>query len=143
MPGFTLSSWTRVYPFNLSICWTNGLNMFTGSIITVIVMATKFMPACVCVLIKVILSDVCAEPSSIVVCTFDKKFWTLHQNHECHNSKQEIFRWWLLKYNFCIQYEWCMIKDILWKNHSSKFLVFVNYNYVYSSFCPRLTQGFH
>ena len=66
--------------------------MFTGSIITVIVMATKFMPACVCVLIKVILSDVCAEPSSIVVCTFDKKFWTLQQNHECHNSKQEIFR---------------------------------------------------
>ena len=48
--------------------------MFTGSIITVIVMATKFMPACVCVLIKVILSDVCAEPSSIVVCTFDKNF---------------------------------------------------------------------
>ena len=47
MPGFTLSSWTRVYPFNLSICWTNGLNIFTGSIITVIVMATKLV--CVCV----------------------------------------------------------------------------------------------
>ena len=32
---------TRVYPFNLSICLTNGLNMFTGSKITVIVI-TKF-----------------------------------------------------------------------------------------------------